>query len=157
MLYVAWGFPPCRGGGVYRALATANRFAALGWKVTVLTAERGTRSYRFTGADQTLEERVDPSVEVVRVPFDWPLLETDLRRWSKARAANPRVWSKWRTKQDQVPFPEHGVRAVALGDREGRGADPRREQDRPDGRHREPARHVHRGVPPAQEGTACRT
>ncbi|GAA0571704.1 glycosyltransferase [Kribbella sandramycini] len=107
MLYVAWGFPPCRGGGVYRALATANRFAALGWKVTVLTAERET-FYRFTGADKTLEDRVDPSVEVVRVPFDWPVMETDLRRWPKARARNPRLWSKWRNKQDLIPFPEHG-------------------------------------------------
>ena len=92
LLYVAWGFPPCRGGGVYRALATANRFAALGWKVTVLTADRDT-FFRFTGADLTLEERVDPSVEVVRVPFEWPILEADLRRWSKRRAANPKLWA----------------------------------------------------------------
>ena len=102
LLYVAWGFPPCRGGGVYRALATANRFAALGWKVTVLTADRDT-FFRFTGADLTLEERVDPSVEVVRVPFEWPILEADLRKWSKRRAQNPKLWSKWRTKQDQIP------------------------------------------------------
>ena len=107
LLYVAWGFPPCRGGGVYRALATANRFAALGWKVTVLTADRDT-FFRFTGADLTLEERVDPSVEVVRVPFEWPILEADLRKWSKRRAQNPKLWSKWRTKQDQIPFPETG-------------------------------------------------
>ena len=40
LLYVAWGFPPCRGSGVYRALATANAFAAGGWDVTVLTVER---------------------------------------------------------------------------------------------------------------------
>jgi glycosyltransferase involved in cell wall biosynthesis len=107
VLYVAWGFPPCRSGGVYRALATANRFAALGWKVTVLTAERETFE-RFTGADLTLEERVDPSIEVVRVPFEWPILEADLRRWSKTRASNPALWRKWRVKQDQIPFPETG-------------------------------------------------
>jgi glycosyltransferase involved in cell wall biosynthesis len=107
LLYVVWGFPPCRSGGVYRALATANRFAALGWRVTVLTAERETFQ-RFTGVDPTLEERVDPSIEVVRVPFEWPILEADLRRWSKTRAANPKLWSKWRTKQDQIPFPETG-------------------------------------------------
>jgi hypothetical protein len=40
LLYVAWGFPPCRSGGVYRALATANAFARDGWDVTVLTVER---------------------------------------------------------------------------------------------------------------------
>ncbi|GAA1611685.1 hypothetical protein GCM10009789_77530 [Kribbella sancticallisti] len=107
MLYVCWGYPPCRGGGVYRALATANRFAEQGWRVTVLTADRET-FYRFTGADETLEERIHPDVEVVRVPFEWPILEADLRKWSRSRAANPKLWSKLRTKRDQIPFPETG-------------------------------------------------
>lgn len=107
MLYVCWGFPPCRSGGVYRALATANRFAEQGWRVTVLTADRET-FYRFTGVDETLEERIHPDVEVVRVPFEWPLLEMDLRRWSRSRAANPTLWNKIRIKRDQVPFPETG-------------------------------------------------
>jgi glycosyltransferase involved in cell wall biosynthesis len=107
MLYVCWGYPPCRGGGVYRALATANRFAEQGWRVTVLTADRET-FYRFTGADETLEERIHPDVEVVRVPFEWPILEADLRKWSRSRAANPKLWSKLRTKRDQIPFPESG-------------------------------------------------
>ena len=150
MLYVAWGFRPAVGGGVYRALATANRLAALRWKVTVLTADRET-FHRFTGADLTLEERVDPSVEVVRVPFEWPILEADLRKWSKRRAPNPKLWSKWRTKQDQIPFPETGT---------GRGAH-HREGRRPDPReaHKvdltvataKPERRLHRGVPAAQE------
>ncbi len=39
LLYVAWGYPPARTGGVHRAVATANRFAELGWRVTVLTAD----------------------------------------------------------------------------------------------------------------------
>ena len=42
LLYVAWGYPPCRGGGVYRALATPNAFAEAGWDVTVLTVDRET-------------------------------------------------------------------------------------------------------------------
>ena len=70
LLYVAWGYPPCRGGGVYRALATANAFAQDGWDVTVLTGEREIFQ-RYTGADLTLEER-RPPVRVVRVPFAWP-------------------------------------------------------------------------------------
>ncbi|MFI5710745.1 glycosyltransferase [Kribbella sp. NPDC051620] len=107
MLYVCWGYPPCRGGGVYRALATANRFAEQGWKVTVLTADKET-FHRFTGADLTLEERIHPDIEIVRVPFEWPILEADLRKWSKSRAQNPKLWSKWRTKRDQIPFPETG-------------------------------------------------
>lgn len=107
LLYIAWGFPPCRGGGVYRALATANRFAERGWDVTVLTAERET-FLRFTGADLTLENRVDPRIEIVRVPFNWPIHEADLRRWSRFRARNPRLWSKFRARLDRLRFPEVG-------------------------------------------------
>ena len=156
MLYVAWGYPPCRGGGVYRALATANRFAALGWKVTVLTADRET-FHRFTGADLTLEERIDPSIEVVRVPFEWPILEADLRKWSKRPGLEPEAVEQVADQAGPDPVPGDRVRAVALDHREGRGADPPGAQGRPDGRHREPARRVHRGVPPAQEARRAST
>ena len=107
VLYVAWGFPPCRGGGVYRALATANGFAAQGFRVTVLTATRET-FMRYTGADTSLEALVDPRVEVVRIPFSWPTLETDVREWSPARALTPRLWRRARTKLDVLDFPEVG-------------------------------------------------
>jgi len=107
VLYVAWGFPPCRGGGVYRALATANRFAALGWRVTVLTADRES-FVRYTGADASLEDRVDDRITVVRVPFTWPIHEADLHRWSRFRMASPRTWVKLRSRRDQLPFPEVG-------------------------------------------------
>src|SRR5690606_22058533 len=107
LLYVAWGFPPCRSGGVYRALATANRFAARGWRVTVITAQRET-FIRYTGADTSLEQRIDPSIRVVRLPFSWPVLEPDLRRWSRLRIQRPGLWAKARARRDQVPFPEIG-------------------------------------------------
>ncbi|RIQ19614.1 glycosyltransferase family protein [Jiangella rhizosphaerae] len=107
LLYVAWGFPPCRAGGVYRALATVNRFAERGWRVTVLTAERETFE-RYTGADPSLEERIDPRVEVVRIPFEWPAMESDRSRWSLFRRAFPRVWRKLRVWRDRLPFPEAG-------------------------------------------------
>ncbi|MBB5788403.1 glycosyl transferase [Jiangella mangrovi] len=107
LLYVVWGFPPCRAGGVYRALATANRFAAQGWRVTVLTAERDT-FVRFTGADPSLESRVAEGIEVVRIPFEWPALESDLHRWSRFRVEQPRVWRKLRAWRDQRTFPEVG-------------------------------------------------
>jgi glycosyltransferase involved in cell wall biosynthesis len=107
VLYVAWGFPPCRGGGVYRALATANGFAEAGMRVTVLTADRETFT-RYTGADESLEQRVDPRVRVERVPFAWPMIETDIRRWSPARALTPRLWRKVRVKADLIHFPEAG-------------------------------------------------
>lgn len=107
VLYVAWGFPPCRGGGVYRALATANGFAAQGFRVTVLTADRET-FLKYTGADTSLESLVDPSIEVVRVPFAWPSLEMDLREWSAFRAFAPRLWRKARVRRDVRDFPEVG-------------------------------------------------
>jgi len=107
VLYVAWGFPPCRGGGVYRALATANGFAAQGFRVTVLTATRETFLH-YTGADTSLESLVDPRIEVVRVPFEWPSLEPDIRRWSATRTFFPRLWRKGQAKRDVQDFPELG-------------------------------------------------
>lgn len=107
VLYVAWGFPPSRGGGVYRALATANAFAQRGWRVTVLTADRET-FLDYTGADTSLEELVDPRVEIVRIPFEWPMLETDVRRWGFVRAFAPNLWRRARVRLDTVGFPEVG-------------------------------------------------
>lgn len=107
VLYVAWGFPPCRGGGVYRALATANGFAQQGFRVTVLTANREAFT-RFTGVDVSLEALVDPRIEIVRIPFEWPSLEHDVRRWSPLRGLAPKVWRKVRVRLDKVSFPEVG-------------------------------------------------
>ncbi|MCU0265127.1 MAG: glycosyltransferase [Actinomycetia bacterium] len=105
MLYVVWGFPPCRGSGVYRALATANAFAREGYDVTVLTCEREV-FLNYTGADLTLEQEVDPTIRVVRVPFSWPTLDPDVRGYSALRALAPRLWAKQRVRRDRLPFPE---------------------------------------------------
>jgi len=107
LLFVVWGFPPCRGSGVYRALATANGFAENGWDVTVLTCEREV-FFRYTGADPALEPLVDPRVKVVRIRFDWPALDPDVSHYSAVRALAPRIWAKTRVRRDQVPFPERG-------------------------------------------------
>jgi len=108
LLYVAWGYPPCRGGGVYRALATPNAFAAAGWDVTVLTVARETFT-RYTGADEALEALIDPRITVVRTPFRWDALETDVREWSWLRAHAPRVWRRYRKQRDRLrSFPEPG-------------------------------------------------
>lgn len=117
LLYVAWGFPPARTGGVHRALATANRFVERGWQVTVLTAERAVFE-RHTGSDPGLEGAVDPRVSVIRVPFRWPAKETDLARWSTARVLAPRLWWRWRKYLDTRHFPEpaYGPWAGPLGD-----------------------------------------
>jgi glycosyltransferase involved in cell wall biosynthesis len=107
-LYVAWGYPPCRSGGVYRALATPNAFAAAGWDVTVLTVERGVFE-RYTGTDDALEALVDPSITVVRTPFVWDALETDVRKWSWLRAHAPRLWGRYRKRADKARrFPDLG-------------------------------------------------
>jgi hypothetical protein len=105
VLYVAWGFPPSRGSGVYRALATANAFAGLGWDVTVITTDREMWD-RYTGSDPELELQVDPRIEVVRVPFSWPGMETDLRRWSRTRVYAPGAWRRLRQRLDVRDFPE---------------------------------------------------
>lgn len=105
LLYVAWGYPPSRGGGVYRALATPNAFAAAGFEVTVLTCERET-FLKYTGADLSLEQRIDPRIEVVRIPFEWPMMEADLRKWSALRVFAPRVWRRRRRHLDVRDFPE---------------------------------------------------
>lgn len=105
LLFLAWGFPPSRAGGVYRALATANAFADAGWRVTVVTARREDFA-RYTGTDASLEGRVHPGVEVVRIPFRWPAQDTDVRRYPALRALLPPLWHRWRRALDRMPFPE---------------------------------------------------
>ena len=105
LLYVAWGFPPCRGSGVYRAWATANAFAAAGWDVTVLTVPRETFTMS-TGVDESLERTVDPSIEIVRVPFHAAAFENDLRTWSRTRATVPELWNVLNARKDWRSFPE---------------------------------------------------
>lgn len=105
LLYVAWGYPPCRGGGVYRALATANSFAAAGWDVTVLTVEREVFE-SYTGVDASLEAHIDPTVHVERIPFTLAAHETDLTRYSWTRANLPGVWALAHRRKDTFRFPE---------------------------------------------------
>lgn len=105
LLYVAWGYPPSRGAGMYRALATGNAFARAGWRVTVLTATRDTFE-RLTGSDPAMEERIDPRIEVVRIPFDPDRGEDDLRRWSRLRVYSPLLWNALRWARSMAIFPE---------------------------------------------------
>lgn len=105
LLYVAWGFPPCRGSGVYRAWATANAFASAGWDVTVLTVPREVFTMS-TGIDESLEHTVDPSINIVRVPFGAAAYENDLRKWSWFRASAPELWNVVDAKREQRSFPE---------------------------------------------------
>ncbi len=107
LLYVAWSFPPSRSGGVYRALATANGFARAGWRVTVLTAERAAFE-RYTGVDVGLERHVDERVRVVRLPFRWPQLDTDIRGYPRLRVHAPQRWQERQLRRETAVFPEPG-------------------------------------------------
>lgn len=90
---------------MYRALATANEFVSRGWRVTVLTADRRTFEV-LTGSDPESEQAIDPSITVVRVPFDLSRGETDLRRWSWLRAQSPLAWSGLQIVKERISFPE---------------------------------------------------
>lgn len=105
LLYVAWGYPPSRGAGMYRALATANAFARNGWRVTVLTATKDTYE-RLTGSDPAAEASIDPSISVVRVPFDPARGEGDLSKWSRSRLFSPLLWNFLRWVRARTIFPE---------------------------------------------------
>ncbi len=106
LLYVAWGFPPSRGAGMYRARATANAFARSGWRVTVLTPPREVFEL-LTGIDETTEASVDPAIRIVRVPFRSPRLDPELSSWSRFRASAPLAWSALQMLRDRRGFPEN--------------------------------------------------
>ena len=105
LLYVAFSFPPSRAGGVYRALATVNEFAAAGWDVTVLTVPREVFT-AATGVDAALESRIDPRVVVERVPYATPQTVTDLSQWSPLRARQPELWNVLHRLRSELHFPE---------------------------------------------------
>jgi glycosyltransferase involved in cell wall biosynthesis len=105
VLYVAWGFPPQTGGGVYRTLATANLLVAAGFDVTVLTAVREAFP-GFTGADPTLEPLIDPRIDVIRLPFSRPLFDREIRNWPLERAVDPSAWSAHYRDHERDDFPE---------------------------------------------------
>lgn len=107
LLYVAWGYPPSRGAGMYRALATANAFASNGWRVTVLTATKETFE-RLTGTDPQSETAVDPRITVVRIPFDPERGEANLAKWPRSRVFSPLLWNYLRGFRARAGFPELG-------------------------------------------------
>jgi glycosyltransferase involved in cell wall biosynthesis len=106
LLFIAFFFPPTRASGVYRARAMANHFAAAGWDVTVVTAQREFFRDYLHSYDSTLETTVDPRITVDRVPIRMWHLEPDLRRYGIFRANFPMLAAKWRLAMDQWFFPE---------------------------------------------------
>lgn len=104
LLFVAWGFPPMAGGGTYRTLATANVMTEAGFDVTVLTTQRDA-FVGFTGVDDALVNEIDPRITVIRIPFENPLTEWDIRRWPQSRLENPKDWVA-NFRENGLDFPE---------------------------------------------------
>ncbi len=105
LLYTAWSFPPSRAGGVYRALATVNAFAAAGWDVTVLTVPESVFS-GSTGTDQALLREVDDRVRLVRDEPNVPAFQNDIVRWPWLRARHPELFKLVDLRKDLPHFPE---------------------------------------------------
>jgi glycosyltransferase involved in cell wall biosynthesis len=105
VIYLAIGFPPAAKSCAYRMRETANQFVALGWDVTVLTLRQDAWE-RDYGLDHTLSEGVDPSVRVVELDLAREDLETDIRRYSAARALHPQKWLSRYRKHVLEIFPE---------------------------------------------------
>lgn len=105
LLYTAWSFPPSRAGGVYRALATVNAFAAAGWDVTVLTVPEKVFS-GSTGTDEALLREVHDRVRIVRDEPDVPAFQNDITRWPWLRAQHPELFKLVDLRRDLPHFPE---------------------------------------------------
>lgn len=106
VLYTAWGFPPSRSSGVYRALATVNALVKDGFRVTVLTGDE--ESYRrYVGTDDSLLSTIPAQVEVRRIPFNWADKEPLINRYSRTHASFPMLWNAAYRISSQRYFPEH--------------------------------------------------
>ena len=105
VLYAAWGFPPHRGPGTYRALATANLLAGLGCRVTVLTADMATFDL-VIGGDRSLLTAVDPRIRMLRVPFPPGRRDPVVNRWPLERVAEPTAWLERTVAAEERVFPE---------------------------------------------------
>jgi len=105
VLYVAWGFPPHRGPGTYRALATANLLVDLGCRVTVLTADEATFDL-VIGGDHSLVREIDPRVSVLRVPFPAGRRDPVINRWPPDRVTDPAAWAARTERAELAVFPE---------------------------------------------------
>ena len=148
LLYVAWGFPPSRGGGVYRALATAKFFARAGWRVTVLTAEREAFA-RYTGTDTSLEQHIDPRIHIERLPFTWPATRHRHPHLLLASCRTPRSAGAGGSCAARRRASPSGLRAVAADPGERRAAVHAPRPGGPRRGHRQPQRRLHRRLGPA--------
>lgn len=104
VLLVAFGFPPSRASGVYRAIAFTRHLVALGHRVTVLTADEEYFALA-TGTDPELGATLPDGLAVVRVPYA-DLRDPVINRWTKRRAIRPRTWREEAEVERDAIFPE---------------------------------------------------
>lgn len=105
-MLLAFHFPPSRGSGVYRTLAWANRFAAAGWQVTVVTVSENWFHDTVGGVDAGLLELVDPSVRVVRTPLWHEAMRHDVATMSRVHANFPQTHARLSSAVARWSFPE---------------------------------------------------
>lgn len=105
VLYVAWGFAPHQGPGVYRPLATVAELVRQGHRVTVLTADLATFDL-IIGGDRTLLDDVPEAVRVVRVAMAPRQRDPVINRWPATRISDPKVWGDTVQKEQALAFPE---------------------------------------------------
>jgi len=105
VLYVAWGFAPHQGPGVYRPLATVAELVRQGHRVTVLTADLATFDL-VIGGDRSLLDDIPEGVRVVRVAMAPQQRDPLLNRWPAAQIADPRSWAEKAQANQIMAFPE---------------------------------------------------
>lgn len=105
VLYVAWGFAPHQGPGVYRPLATVAELVRQGHRVTVLTADLATFDL-VIGGDRSLLDDVPEAVRVVRVAMAPRQRDPVINRWPMARIENPAQWGQTAQREQVRAFPE---------------------------------------------------
>lgn len=105
VLYVAWGFPPCKSGGSFRAAETANALVEAGHRVTVLACDVGDLD-RYAGIDRSTLEMVDEAIEIIRIPFDSGKGGAAPRRAEEMAAVSSEQWGRKVPVSAGRPFPE---------------------------------------------------
>ena len=103
--YLAIGFPPAAKSSAYRMRETANQLYAHGWDVTVITIAQEAWEREF-GLDHSLSDDVHPAIRIVELPLVRHDLETDVRKFDRARTLDPAAWAKEEANRHRTQFPE---------------------------------------------------
>ncbi|MFN8125168.1 MAG: glycosyltransferase [Candidatus Nanopelagicales bacterium] len=104
VVLIAFGFPPSRASGVYRAVAMAHHLCERGHRVTVIAG--GADYFALaTGTDPSLEGTLPAGLTIIRVPYA-DLRDPVINRWTKRRAVKPRQWRGEAEAERDAIFPE---------------------------------------------------